>query len=113
MEFAIFGAKSIALGTCRAVQELYKDFTIIGFLVSNSIGNPDTLAGLPVYELESYTKKDICILIATPEDVQEEIVQMLEKYGFHNHICVDSRKESELMERYYTQIKAFQSIHTL
>lgn len=92
---------------------MYKDFPIVGFLVSNSVGNPATLAGLPVYELENFGQKDICILIATPEDIQEEIVQMLEEKGFHNHICMDSEKESKLMERYYTRIKVFQSLHTL
>lgn len=112
-KLAIFGAKSIALGTCLAVRELYKEFTIIGFLVSSREGNPDTLAGLPVYELADFTQKDVCVLVATPEDVQRQIVQSLEAHGFHNHICVDSVKESDLMERYYTKIQAFQSLHTL
>ena len=57
---AIFGAKSIAMGVCHAVQQLYKnDFEIIGFLVSSKEDNPDTLLGLPVYELESFTQKDV------------------------------------------------------
>lgn len=113
LKIVIFGAKSIALGVCLAVRKLYKDFTVIGFLVSSKEGNPDMLAGLPVYELEDFTQKDVCVLIATPEDVHEEIVQTLEEHGFHNHICVDSVKESDLMERYYTEIQAFQSLHAL
>lgn len=113
LKLAIFGAKSIALGACLAIQKLYKDFTVIGFLVSSKEGNPDTLAGLPVYELASFLQKDVCVLIATPEDVQERIVQILEEHGFHNHICVDSVKESDLMERYYMEIQAFQSLHEL
>lgn len=113
-KLAIFGAKSIALGACLAVQKLYKnDLEIVGFLVSSKAGNPDTLAGLPVYELEDFLQRDVCILIATPEDVQEEIVKQLEEQGFHNHICVDSRKESELMEKYYSYMGIFQSIHNL
>ena len=113
LKLAIFGARSIALGACLAVRELYKDFTVVGFLVSSKAGNPDTLAGLPVYELASFMQKDVCVLIATPEDIQEGIVQILEEHGFHNHICVDSMKESNLMERYYTEIQAFQSLHAL
>ena len=113
MELAIFGAKSIALGTCLAVQKLYKEFEINCFLVSNREGNPDTLAGLPVYELGEYPHKDACVLIATPEDVQGEIVGLLEEQGFHNHICVDSKKESELMEKYYAGMGIFPSIHSL
>ncbi len=113
MQVAIFGAKSIALGTCRAVQTLYKEFEITGFLVSSREGNPDTLAGLPVYEVWEYPDKNVCVLIAVPEDIHAEIIGLLEEQGFHNHVCVDSEKESELMEKYYASIGAFQSIHTL
>lgn len=113
MELAIFGAKSIALGTCLAVRKLYKDFEIKGFLVSSREGNPDRLAGLPVYELREYPCRDICVLIATPEDVQGEIVRLLEEQGFHNHICVDSGRESELMEKYYASMGTFPSIHDM
>ena len=112
LKIAIFGAQSIALGAYKAVRELYKDFEVIGFLVSSKAGNPDTLAGLPVYELENFQEKNVCILIATPEDIQEGIVRMLEEQGFHNHICVDSEKESALMEMYYTRIGAFRSLHS-
>ena len=113
LKIAIFGAQSIALGAYKAVRELYKDFEVIGFLVSNKAGNPDTLAGLPVYELENFQERKVCILIATPEDMQEDIVRMLEEQGFHNHICVDSEKESVLMEKYYTRIGAIKSLHGL
>ncbi len=113
MQLAIFGAKSIALGVCKAIRELYKEFEVVGFLVSNKFENPDTLAGLPVYELSHFKDKNVCILIATPEDVQEGIVRSLEDYGFHNHICVNSEKESALMEKYYTQIGIFQPLQML
>lgn len=112
-KIAIFGAKSIALGTCLAVQRLYKDYEIVGFLVSSKKGNPDTLAGFPVYELEEFADKKICVLIAVPEDVQGEIVALLVRQGFHNYICMDSEKESELMEKYYGSLGIFQSIHGL
>lgn len=112
-KIAIFGAQSIALGACKAVQELYKDFEVIGFLVSSKTGNPDMLAGLPVYELGNFQEKNVCVLIATPEDIQESIVRILEEQGFHNHICVDSQKESALMGKYYTRIGAFRSLHSL
>lgn len=113
LKLAIFGAKSIALGVCLAVQELYEEFAVIGFLVSSRDGNPDILAGLPVHELDGFMQKDVCVLIATPEDVQGEIVNLLESRGFHNHICVDSGKEASLMERYYARTGAFRSIHML
>lgn len=112
-KIAIFGAKSIALGVCLAVRKLYGDFEVVGFLVSNKNGNPDMVAGLPVYELSAFSDKRICVLVAIPEDVQEEVIALLDEQGFHNHICVDSEKESALMEKYYASLGIFQSIHGL
>jgi len=113
MKFIIFGAKSIALGVCMAVQKLYKDFEVTGFLVSSKDGNPATLAGLPVYELKDFPDKRICVLIAVPEDIQAEVIKLLEDNKFHNHICIDSCRESELMEKYYTKLGLFRSINSL
>lgn len=110
MQIVIFGAKSIALGVCKAVKELYKEFDVVGFLVTNREGNPDTLAGLPVYELDSFQERDICILIATPEDMHITIVRSLEEKGFHSHICIDSKKESDLMGKYYAMTGKFKAL---
>lgn len=113
MKLIIFGAKSIALGACMAVQKLYEDFEVTGFLVSSKAGNPDSLAGLPVYELKDFPDKKICVLIAVPEDIQGEVIKLLEDNKFHNHICIDSSRESELMEKYYTKLGMFPSINSL
>lgn len=113
LEIAIFGAKSIALGVCLAVRELYRDFMVTSFLVSSREGNPAILAGLPVYELEEFGQKDVCVLIAIPEDMQDDVVRLLEEHGFHNHICVDSHIETGLMEKYYARTGEFLSLHML
>lgn len=113
MKIAIYGAKSIALGVCKAVSEVYNDFEVVAFLVSSKENNPKTLAGLPVYELSEYTDQNIIILIATPEDLHRAIVENLEKNGFYNHVCIDSEKESELMEKYYDSIGQFKLLHRL
>ncbi len=113
MKLIIFGAKSIALGACLAVQKLYKDFEVVGFMVSTKVGNPDILAGLPVYELESFPDKRICVLIAVPEDRHKEVIELLEDNKFHNHISIDSYRESMLMEKYYARLGMFRSINSL
>lgn len=113
MKLIIFGAKSIALGACLAVQKLYKDFEVVGFMVSSKAGNPDILAGLPVYELEDFPDKRICVLIAVPEDIQGKVIELLEDNEFHNHICIDSSRESKLMEKYYAKLGMFRSINSL
>ena len=113
MKIAIFGAKCIALGVCLAIQKLYPGHEVETFLVSTLEGNPFTLAGLPVQEVQSFSYKEMLILIAVPEDLHQEIAEYLEKQGFFHYVGIDSHKESILMERYFSLIGAFYSIHNL
>lgn len=120
MKLFIFGAKSIAIGTERAVKKLYPEYEILGFLVSSSKGNPQEIDGIPVREIshvsDEYTdpeKKEICVYVGTPENVHNDIAAILNKYGFTNYKRIDSRLESGLMKRYYQAIGRFPSLHDL
>lgn len=112
-QLAIYGAKSLALGVCLAVQELYPEYLMKGFIVKSLTDNPSVLAKLPVKELKDVTEKEIFILIATPEDTHKEIVHDLEQYGFFHYSCIDSKKEAELMGKYYYKKGVFPSIHLM
>lgn len=109
----IYGAKSIALGICRAIQALVPENQIQGFAVTSLEGNPKTLAGLPVWELGEITDHGTKFLIATPENIQGEIVRYLEKNDFRHYRCLDSGMESTLMEAYYKSLGLFPSLHAL
>ena len=109
---AIYGAKSIALGAYRAIRALYPEYSVKNFLVSKKIGNPDTLAGLPVIELSDFSDKEAEIIIATPETLHSEISKYLDVNGFCHYICLDSKKEAALMERYYSKMGMFPSLHS-
>lgn len=111
--FAIYGAKSLAVGVFLAIRELYPECMIEGFIVKSLQGNQNILQGLPVCELRSVTNKQMHILIATPEDMHDKITVDLEEYGFLNYTCIDSKKEAELMQRYFTKIGRFPSIHLM
>lgn len=117
MELVIYGAKSLALGMYYAIQELYPECLIQCFLVTSLQGNPPILAGLPVREIDDFSQKvrkeKVHILIATPEDLHSEIIQQLNMHGFFYYTCMDSHRESFLMERYYLKIGKFPSIRTL
>lgn len=106
----IFGAKSIAIGAYHAIKALYPRYCVIGFMVSNMKGNADVVCGLPVREISDYKDKTIPILIATPEDVQESVLDILKQQGFRNIICLNSKSESALMSRYYKKTGKFQGI---
>ena len=119
MRIYIYGAKSIALGVCRAIQTLYPSHKVEGFLVSSLEGNPSTLAELPVRaigelatELGEAKKSEIHILVATPENVHDAICATLKQYVFSQYTCIDAVKEGQLMERYYAAINRFPSLHS-
>lgn len=103
----IFGAKSLALGATQAIRKIYPEIHIQGFIVSSLEGNPSTLSGVKVYELSEIKDKNITILIATPQDIQDKIILYLNEQGFHNHICMDWKLEAYLMSKYYELIGAF------
>lgn len=118
----IYGAKSIALGVCHAIEVLFPEKEILGFLVSEEKNNPKILRSLPVMEIavcekklgsKGIEKEKITVLIGTPETVHPEIIKTLEQFGFFNYVCVDWRLEEKLMERYFMQCKKFSSLHYL
>lgn len=117
MDLVIYGAKSFALGIYYAMRNLYPEYAIQCFLVSSRHGNPSTLAGLPVKEIESYVceenSRHVHVLIGTPEDVHSEIVARLKEHGLYQYTCIDSGIGAFLMERYFFDLGIFPSVHKL
>ena len=120
MKIYIFGAKSIAIGICKAVRVLQPEVKILGFLVTSLIDNPQELEGLSVQELGKISKElkreekqEICVYIAVPEIVHKQIIENLEQYGFENYKPINSKIEEEWMEQYYKKLNKFPSLHGL
>ncbi len=110
MDIMIWGAQSIALGLCKALKKLNGCGSILGFVVTKKEYNPDYLNGLPVFELKDLRDKlsvkdwgDVEFLIATPENVQPEIEESLETYGFFQYRRVTSDEYASFMELYYAR----------
>lgn len=108
------------MNMCTAIQKLYLEYSIEGFLVTSLTGNPSLLASFPVMELTSFASSlteverlERHILIATPEDVHAEIVECLEQHGFYSYTCMDSCKEARLMEQYFALNQDFPVLHNL
>ena len=88
MNLVIYGAQGIALGAYLSIHSLYPIRKIECFLVTERKDNPEFLAGLPVFELDSYAdklpedkKNHMEILIATPENLMLEIEKKLDEKG--------------------------------
>ncbi len=110
MRQIIFGAQGYALGTFDAITTIYPNRQVECFLVSSLQGNASALAGRPVVEVGAFAegmsqeeKKETLIYIATPENVQDEVQNILDGYGFGNVVRVDSNKWTELMEQYFAK----------
>ncbi|WP_242838987.1 DUF4422 domain-containing protein [Butyrivibrio sp. AE3003] len=83
-------------------------------------GNTDNLAGIPVKVIsdvaEFYSeeeKNDLEIIIATPENIQQEIEGTLDGYGFFNHSRVTSERWGELMDALYAKNEDFMPLRVL
>ena len=114
--YMIFGAKSVAIDVCEAMRALEPDKHIEGFLVSNALGNPRELAGLPVRELDEIDqaeRPEIHVIVATPEILHEEIGDLLSARGFTDHSFIASADEAALLERYYASRGIFPALRSL
>lgn len=103
MNLVIYGAQGIALGAYEALHNLYPVRKVQCFLVTRREANAQSLAGLPVVELDSYSetlsqeeKDNTEILIATPENIMPEIEKGLDEHGFHCHVRLTSARHALL-----------------
>lgn len=118
MRIIVYGAKSLAVGMATAIKELYGMCELLCFAVTSAEDNPKSLLGLPVIEIGILAKsikekENVNVLICTPEDVHPQIRETLEQHGFYKFVCMDSVKESVLMEQYFEKTGKFKSIHSL
>lgn len=114
MNLAIYGAQAIALGTYKAIKEIFPDRKILCFLVTELGKNASTLAGLPVRELTHFAsgmiqeeKDNIEVLIATPESVMEDIEKSLEEAGLHCHVRMNSVRWAQLQQMAFVKSGKF------
>ncbi|MCM1264027.1 MAG: DUF4422 domain-containing protein [Butyrivibrio sp.] len=120
MKLAIYGAQGTALGACLAIKSLYPVRKIECFLVTMRGSNAESLAGLPVLELDSYAdrlsedeKKDVEILIATPENVMSEIEKSLDGKGLYCHTRLTSSRFADLQNFYFARVGGFVPLSAL
>lgn len=98
---ALYGAQMVAVSVYFAMKKLYPNVRVVSFIVSDRKENPEFIDGVPVVLLDEFKRKDIPILIATPENHHVEIASELEKRGFSCYERIDSEKRTQLLEKYY------------
>lgn len=114
MNLAIYGAQGYALGTCKAIKNLYPKREICCFLVTHTEGNPSELDGIPVKRLSAFAekisaeqKRNTEILIATPDQVQPDIEEILENFGFRHYKRLTFERWAELMKLFHVKLGRF------
>lgn len=120
MNLSIFGAQGYALGAYEALRTLYPKQDIPFFMVSSLKGNPYALGNIPVREISEVAaemtkeeKDSFEIIIATPENVQPEIEEILENYGYRHYTRLDSERWGELMKMFHIKLDRFLPISVL
>ena len=120
MDLAIYGAQSMALGAYEAIQNLYPVRKIRCFLVTERGCNAESLSGLPVLELSSFSdslseeeKHNIEILIATPENQMSLIEKNLEAAGLPCHVRLTSSRWAKLQSYHRTCDKEYMPLQAL
>lgn len=120
MDLVIFGAQGMALAAQEALKSLCPRRQIRCFLVTDMGMNALVLGGRPVKELASFAaevspidRDNVEVLIATPENIQDEIEETLENYGFYHHRRLDSRHWAKLIELYHVRMRRFLPLSAL
>ncbi len=120
MKLVVFGAQGYALGTYEALKTLYPKSDVLFFLVSKLEKNASVLDGIPVREIASVSLeltqeeiKSMHVIIATPENIQPEIEETLENYGFKNHIRLTSERWGEMMKLFHAKYGQFMPLTSL
>ncbi len=120
LEIIIYGAQGVALGVYEAIRALYPRRKIKCFMVTRMGNNAPVLGNLPVVELNEFAKAlkkeekmNMEVLIATPENVQIDIEESLEDYGFIHHKRITSGRFAEMMCMFHAAKGLFTPIKAL
>lgn len=120
MDLAIYGAQGLALGACEAIHNLYPTRKIRCFLVTERGNNAEFLSGVPVLELETFSKLlaqeekgNLEILIATPENIMPKIEESLDEHGFFCHVRLTSLRWAKLKSYHYVCDRDYMPLQAL
>lgn len=119
MSISIYGAQGVALGAYKAIKAVHPEIEIECFLVTAIGNNASILGGIPVRELNEFVaektdeeKKNIEVLIGTPENVMGAIEKSLDDVGMYNHVRLDSMRWADLQERAFKKMGCFAPLST-
>lgn len=114
MKLVIYGAQGIAYGVYKAIKTLHPEIMIECFLVTSIGNNASILGGIPVRELNEFVaektdeeKKNIEVLISTPENVMGVIEKSLNEVGIYKHVRLDSMRWAEMQEKAFVKMGCF------
>lgn len=116
MKLIIYGAQGIALGAYNSIKRVLPKQEIICFLVTKIGINASEIYGIPVRELDEFSsnyleeKNNVRILIATPENLMEEIEKKLEEHGFYNYVRLNSRRWANMQRNAFIFDKRFRPL---
>lgn len=84
----IYGAGKIAKRIFKLISLYKKQHCVKGFVVTNNTGNPLSIQGVPVLQIDELVDKQCPVFIAVDNKYQEEILDMLKMKDFKNLVSV-------------------------
>lgn len=104
-QFMIYGAGVYGKKVLEYMKKNNYEKKLTGFIVTDKINTPDTIEGIPIYEICQLPDfaLDHTIIVAVKSENQLEILRLLKKIGIKNVIRVDTAfismmKESNLIK---------------
>lgn len=103
----IYGAGIIAREVCFCLKEKPYNLVINNFIVSDKMGNPESIFGIPVVDIfdDNLNKEKVLVLIAVMDKYCNEIEKVLRREGYTNYISLtfESKLWGIIREKYFIE----------
>lgn len=107
-QIVIYGARTVAKEVANCLLGEPYNFKISSFIVTNVEGNPKSMLGIPVIELQEAKNKylNAVVLVAVMEKYLDEILKSLNENGFKKIIPLTFECDlwSEVRGNYYREV---------
>lgn len=83
----IYGAGKIGKQILRLIELGNQLNKVRGFIVSDKLENPDYIDNIPIFQIDELENKNELILLSVSDIYEEEILSLLNIYGYKNVVC--------------------------
>ena len=106
----VYGAGIVAYNISLALEEC-SGLVPVNYIVSDKSAKSPFFSSEIIKTLQDITERsDICILVATPSQYHQEILETLKQNKFNDIILVTDESDYEIMSHYHKKLNKFHLI---